>query len=153
MDDTAVVALVVGVLAVFVTILSSATVLSYRLGASASRIDKLEASVEADRSEVRDSMRRIFEKLEVLSVLVPHRCAQLERLAALEMVSKEHGTKLASSDPIERLATIEARQQAVLQRLDTAEERLAILSRAATEAAAGQKIIRHHATTPPQPQV
>lgn len=83
MSDSSIISLVIGCTLIFMTIFGSAVLLAYRLGTNATRIDKLEASVEAERKELKETIRHILDKLDTLAVNLPHRCLQIEAIASV----------------------------------------------------------------------
>jgi len=98
MSDTAVIALVIGGVGIFITVLTSAIVLSFKLGGNAQRIDSLEAAAKADREEMQKKMDMIFQKLEVLAGTLPHRCDQAERMVAIQAKHEAIITRMDSQD-------------------------------------------------------
>jgi hypothetical protein len=76
MSDTAIVSLVLGVLGMISWMLS----LSYYLGRTTARLDGF---VEAF-GKMEGTITQIFEKLDALAAVVPHRCEQTQTIAAMQ---------------------------------------------------------------------
>jgi hypothetical protein len=83
MSDTAIIALIVGVVTIFIGGLTSLLVFAFKLGVSSAKVTRLEtdmASINAKLSEIYNMM----------SQAVPHRCDKVEFLTQLKAQLTEH---------------------------------------------------------------
>ena len=62
--------------------------ISYFLGRSTAKLDGALKSHEELRGEVRETLQKIFAKLDELSRSVPHVCVQLDHIASLQADTK-----------------------------------------------------------------
>ena len=76
MSDTATISLVLGALSALTWLLG----LSYFLGRNTAKLDGLAEAF----GEMKGTVTRIFEKLDVLATSVPHRCQQIQAISELQ---------------------------------------------------------------------
>jgi hypothetical protein len=111
MSDSAIISLVIGCTIIFMTVFGSAVLLAYRLGTNATRIDKLEVSVENERKEMLEKINLIFTKIDTLSSGYPHRCLQIESIAS--MVARQDNAFERLAEHTQRMDRIQQDQVAM----------------------------------------
>jgi hypothetical protein len=98
MSDTAIISLIIGTTSILIAVFTSAIVLSFKLGGNAQRIEALEVATKNEREEMQKKIDMIFQKLEVLASVVPHRCDQMERIAIINSRQEAVIAKMDSQD-------------------------------------------------------
>ncbi len=97
MSDAVIVSAILGGVGIVAAFVSWLLVLSYNLGVSRSDLSALQKS----SAETKETVDKIFDRLDVLSASVPHKCDQVQLISDLraksevmEATLREHGGRM-----------------------------------------------------------